>query len=43
MTCEYVIYHSLVWVAAEFLIPVAVPSVSANDNDNVKNERYDRG
>ena len=43
MTCEYVMYHSLVWVAAEFLIPIAVSSVSANDNCNVKNEWYDRG
>jgi hypothetical protein len=36
-------YHSLVWVAAEFLIPFAVSSVSANYNGNVKNKRYDRG
>jgi hypothetical protein len=35
-------YHSFVWVAAEFLIPIAVSLVSANDDGNVKNEWYDR-
>lgn len=35
MTCEYVMYRSLVWVAVEFLIPTAVSSLSANDNVNV--------
>jgi len=30
-------------MAAEFLIPLAVSSLSANGNGNVKNDWYDRG
>jgi len=29
-------------VAAEFLIPIVVSAMTANDNGNVKNEWYDR-